>query len=153
MTATWTMEATTADGKHVSLSFYSGPSAPPPNYVTLSGRVSGGNSQSERLFSNQYDADEWAAKLGVQRWCVTRHWRAFPEASRIPVQFGEAPDDERLIELIRAFESGTSLKDLVNGVMINDAGRQFQVHPNLLRLWLIGAAPDHPSLQRLKRGS
>lgn len=151
MTAKWRMEATTADGKHVSLDFYTGPSAPPPSYVMLHGMVDGGNSQSEIRFRNQHDADRWAAELGVRRWRVTRHWRAFPEASRIPIQFGEAPDEERLNGLIGAFESGTALKDLVNGVMINNGGHPFQVHPNLLRLWLIGAAPDHPSLQRLKR--
>lgn len=150
MTASWTMEASAAAGKHVSLAFYSGPAAPPPKYFTLRGTVVDGSRRSERSFHNQQEADEWAAELGVDCWYLIRHSRGFPEASQIPIRFAEAPDDERLKELIRVFESGTPLKDLVNGVMVHHEGREFQVHPNLLRLWLIGAVPDHPALQRLK---
>ena len=145
------MESTTANNRRVTLSFYSGRSAPPPDYVRLQGAVYGGNKTSTREFNSQDDADEWAAQLGVQRWHVVRHTRAFPEAARTPITFAEAPDDEHLHELIAAFESGATLDQLADGVMVNTGDRQFQVHPNLLRLWLIGAAPDHPSLQRLKR--
>lgn len=150
MTATWTMESTTADDKHVSLNFYSGPSALPPAYISLRGTVDDG-SKKTATFKNQSQADEWATKLGVQRWHVTQHTRAFPEACRIPIKFAEAPDDDRLNALISAFASGTQLKDLADGIMIKVAGHEFQVSPGLLRLWLIGAAPEHPRLQSLKR--
>ena len=135
----------------MTLSFYSGRSAPVPNYVRLQGSVNDGNKTSTARFNNQKDADEWAAELGVQRWHVVQHTRAFPEAVFIPITFTEAPNDECLHDLIARYESGISLDKLADDVMVNTGGRQFQVHPNLLRLWLIGAAPDHPAVQRLKR--
>ena len=145
------MESTTADNKRVTLSFYSGRSTAPPNYIRLQGAVDDGKKISTKSFNTQDDADEWAAQLGVQRWHVVQHTRAFPEAARIPITFAESPNNERLHELIAAFESGTPLDQLANGVMGETGVRQFQVHPNLLRLWLIGAAPDHPALKCLKR--
>ena len=145
------MESTTEVGKRVSLDFYAGPSAPPPSYFSLRGTVHDGANRATATFENQVAADSWAANLGVKRWHVTQHTRAFPEACRIPITFAEAPDDQRLTELVLAFASGTALTDLVSGIMLKVAGREYQVSPGLLRFWLIGAAPEHPALQRLKR--
>jgi hypothetical protein len=145
------MESTTAGGKRVSLDFYTGPSAPPPHYISLRGTVHDGTKTTTATFKNQVEADLWAANLGVERWHVTQRTRAFPEACRIPIKFAEAPNDERLNELISAFASGTALNDLVNGIVIEIAGKEFQVSPGVLGFWLIGAAPEHPALQRLKR--
>lgn len=151
MTATWGMESTTADGKRVMLSYYSGRSGPPPSYIRLEGSVFDGNNSSTERFNNQEDADEWAIKLGVERWLLVQHTRAFPEAALIPISFAEAPSDERLHELISRFDTGTPLDKLTDGVMVDTGDRQFQVPPNLLRLWLIGVSPAHPAVQRLKR--
>ena len=150
MTATWKMEATTADDTQVLLTFYSGPSARPPSYVNLSGTVVG-KSREKRQFNSQHEADEWAFDLEVRRWRVTEHVRAFPEASQIPIEFAEAPDAQCLQDLISKFEAGTPLTELVGGVMVRTTEREFQVTPALLRKWLIGADPTHPALQRLKR--
>ena len=145
------MESTTADSKHVTLEFYSGRSAPPPNYIRLQGTVHDGSSTSTERFNSQEDADKWASQLGVQRWQVVQHTRAVPEAAFIPITFSEAPDDGRLHELVSRYESGTPLDKLADGVMVDTGDGQFQVTPNLLRLWLIGVSPDHPAVQRLKR--
>lgn len=145
------MESTTVDNKRVSLHFYHGRSGPPPNYIRIQGMVEGSDKSSIEKFGDLLEADEWAAQLGVQRWNVVQHTRAFPEAARIPITFAEAPDIDRLQELIAKFESGIPLAQLAEGVMIETGDRRFQVSPYLLRLWLIGAAPEHPALQCLKR--
>jgi hypothetical protein len=150
MTANWTMEAKSADQRRVSLHFYSGPSARPSSDARLEGKVDGKGSKRSK-FSSQVTADGWAAALGVEYWDLTQHSRAFPEAASVPIRFPHAPDNNRLQELIAAFEAGTPLAELAASTTVQMHGETFPVHPNLLRLWLIGAAPRHPALQRLKR--
>jgi hypothetical protein len=144
------MSANKLDNKQVSLRFYSGPSAPPPCYMSFQGTLKVDRKELSKSFENQQQADRWAAEIGVQRWVLTEHCRAFPEAWQIPIRFPNAPDDDRLRELVSSFASGTPLRELAKGVMVTVGLRQFEVHPNLLRLWLIGVDPNHPALQRLR---
>ena len=150
MTGIWSMQAKTRDAKLVSLRFYTGPSAPPPNYVRLLGFIDN-KKETRKSFQSQFAADEWAAKMGVRQWTVVHQSRAFPEAAKLPILFPQAPDFDQLHAWIESFESGTTLNDLAKGLVFKHDGIQVEVHPNLLRLWLIGAAPDHPALQRIKR--
>ncbi|MGF1578748.1 MAG: hypothetical protein ACFCD0_05235 [Gemmataceae bacterium] len=87
----------------------------------------------------------------MKQWHLVKHGRAFPEAARIPIRFPGAPSNEHLNALIHEFEAGTKLIALVDGVMVKLRHREFQVQPDLLRLWIIGLAPEHPALQGLKR--
>jgi hypothetical protein len=143
MSASWDMEGTTADNRQALLHFGHGRGRP-----RLEGRIH--RVGKRHRFANQAEADVWGAELGVRLWRVTSHSRAFPEAAQIPIRFAEAPDERQLMELVARFAAGTPWNELVEGVMINVGGTKFQVPPSLLRLWLIGAAPNHPALQRIK---
>jgi hypothetical protein len=147
------MEATANNGGRVILTFYSGPSAPPPNYIKLQATLEVGSRLQKHPFADQESADNWASAIGVNCWRVTRCSRAFPEARNIPIKFDDAPPIERLYELVAAIEAGQSLNELAKEVVRKVGEREFEVHPNLLRIWLIGHAPNHPALKQLKRPS
>lgn len=151
MTATWELEATTAENEPVGLHFYSGPAARPPDYIQLQGFARRKGKKLIREFDNQWDADDWASALGVERWDCVRHSRAFPEAAVLPIRFDEAPDDATLHELIEALERGSHLSDLLVGFTISVGDSQYPVSPTLMSIWLLGVSPDHPTLQRFRR--